>query len=770
MMHFGVFSAIALACLAPLIHRWTPRNSSWIVSLLPFGLGLYLASLSDDLARGEQYLETTEWLPALGLELAFRLDGLSLVFSLLITVIGGFILIYAGAYLKGHAQLGRLLAFLLLFMAAMLGLVLADNLLLLFISWELTSVSSYLLIGFDHERESARAAALQALLVTGLGGMALLAGALLLQQITGTLSISTILQRGGEIRTHALYLPALLLVLAGAFTKSAQFPFHFWLPAAMEAPTPVSAYLHSATMVKAGIYLMARLHPALGGTDAWMSTLVVAGGATMVVGAALSYVKSDLKQILAYSTVSALGMLTLALGSAGELGTRAAMVFLIAHSLYKGALFMVAGVLDHEAGTRDVNVLGGLRKAMPVTAVAAALAALSMAGLPPLFGFIGKELFYEASQGSALWAPVMIAVAMFTGVLTVAAAGLSGLRPFIGPARPTPTPAHEAPWGLWIGPLMLGLVGLYFGLAPGFVGARLVSRATAEVLGVPTVVKLTLYHGLNFTLWLSVFTILAGAAVFVYRDRAYDRVSFLGTPIAWGPAGIYQYALRGLIALAEWQTRLLQNGYLPHYLRVVLITTVALVGVALARQAGPPQENLLRDVRPYEALVGVLIVAGALSSVASNSRLAAITSLGVVALGLALTFVLFGAPDLAMTQFLVETLTVILIVLVMYHLPGYTPESSRRNRLRDGLVAVAGGTLMTVLVLGVTSIQIAPQISTYYVENSYKLAHGRNIVNVILVDFRGLDTFGEITVLSIAALGVFALLKLRPRPEKEDLP
>ncbi|MBK9167277.1 MAG: putative monovalent cation/H+ antiporter subunit A [Bryobacterales bacterium] len=758
MIHAAVLSGFVLAVFAPAIQRRWPKAGSWMLSLLPFGLAVLFASHIGE----EPVRESTAWIPALGADLAFRLDGLGLVFALIISAVGAFVLIYAGGYLKGHRHLGRIQCFLLLFMASMLGVVLADNLVALFVFWELTSVTSYLLIGFDHEREKSRAAALQALLVTGFGGVAMLAGALLLQQITGTLSIEGVLGQGETIRAHALYVPALLLILLGAFTKSAQFPFHFWLPNAMEAPTPVSAYLHSATMVKAGIYLMARLSPALGGTDWWFGLLVTGGAVTMLAGAVLAFGKSDLKQILAYSTVSALGMLTFVLGIGGEAGARAAVVLLIAHSLYKGALFMAAGAVDHEAGTRMIEDLGGLRGAMPVTAAAALGAAVSMAGLPPLFGFIAKELFYEAAEVH----PVLLACAVATGILTVGAAGLVAIRPFFGRAVQTLKHAHEAPSSLWLGPAALAAGGIVFGLFSGTAAGGLVAGAASSVAGIPVTAELGLLHGINLTLLLSAFTAVAGVALYASADRIRPLLRPVVGSLAWGPAGWYDALLASMMRFATFQTRLLQNGLLPHYLRVTLGMAILLIGVALVRGTGPPQKNLLTDVRLHEAVVGILILAGAFSSVRATSRLAAITSLGVVALGLAMTFVLFGAPDLAMTQFLVETLTVILLVLVIYKLPAYTQKSSDRTRLRDAIVSVIAGSLFTVLVLGVTSMQLAPEISDYYIENSEKLAHGRNIVNVILVDFRGLDTLGEITVLSIAAVGVYALLKLRPHKEE----
>ena len=756
----AILSGFVLALVAPKICCVTRGYTGWLLALLPMGLVVYFASHAQLVASGGAIHESYAWVPALGVNFSFHLDGLSLLFALLITGIGALILIYAGGYLAEHPQLGRLYAFLLLFMGSMLGLVLADNLLALFVFWELTSISSYFLIGFDHERRESRAAALQALLVTGGGGLALLAGLLLLGQAGGSFELSAILSQPGDFRSHPLYVPTLLLILVGAFTKSAQFPFHFWLPGAMEAPTPVSAYLHSATMVKAGIYLLARLSPILGGTEVWFWCVTLVGGITMLLGAWLALVQSDLKRILAYSTVSALGTLTLFLGLGGTLVIQAAMAFLLGHALYKGALFLVAGTLDHETGTRNADRLGGLFRAMPVTAVAAGVAALSMAGLPPLLGFLSKELSYEAALHApgAAWVAAGVVTA---NILLVAVAGVAGIRPFLGSAIPTPKPAHEAPPSLWLGPVVLAGLSVAWGVWPALGADSLVSAASTSVLGAAVDTHLKLWHGLNLALALSAVTLVGGAIVYASRGplrRSASRWESLGK---WGPAGWYELALRGLNGVADGQTRLLQSGYLRYYLMIVFVTTTGLAGATLVgrgRLAGPGDWSVLHF---YDVGLVVLILLATVATVLAKTRLAAIAALGVVGYGVALIFVLFGAPDVAMTQFLVETLTVILFVLVFYHLRETPALSGPLARGRDALLAAAVGVLMTALVLVATDVQYHPPISSEFVRLSVSEAHGRNLVNVILVDFRGLDTLGEITVLAAAGIGVYGLLKLR---------
>jgi len=764
-MSLALLILFLLAILAPAMHRVCRGSTGWVLALAVIAVTGWFASLLPVIAAGGVVQETRAWVPALGIDLAFRVDGWGLLFLLLIGGIGALILIYSGGYLHGHRHLGRFYAFILLFMGSMLGLVAADNLIVMFVFWELTSFSSYLLIGFDHEKKESRAAALQALLITGGGGLALLAGFLLIGKAAGTFSFSELLETPDVLREHALHLPILLLVLAGAFTKSAQFPFHFWLPGAMAAPTPVSAYLHSATMVKAGIFLLGRFSPLLAGTAAWQGIVTAVGATTMLVGALLALPQTDLKRLLAYTTVSGLGALTLLLGLGTTLAVKAAAIFLLVHSLYKGALFMVAGAVDHETHTRDVRALGGLFKSMPVTALAAAAAALSMSGFPPLAGFISKEVFYEANLQTGSW--FLTAAGLAANGIMVAVAIMVGYRPFFGKAQIPLTARHEPPLALWLGPAVLAALGLVFGLQPQLVDRPLLAAAASAVLGIETSVHFKLWHGFNLVLALSGLTLLAGLGTEAARNRIRTLAGRFGQIFRYGPEAAYALALRALAIVADRQTRLLQHGFLRGYVLTVLIVATALAGFALSRFAAAPLWIGFEDVRLYELTIGGIILAGALFAANARSRLAAVAALGVVGYGIALIYGLYGAPDLAITQILVETLTLVLFVLVVVHLPPFASFTSVGRRRFDAAFAGFAGLVITLLVLKALHVDSGPRVSDYFVENSLA-AHGGNIVNVILVDFRALDTLGEIAVLSVAAIGVFALLKLRPGTPPED--
>jgi len=649
----------------------------------------------------------------------------------------------------------------------MLGVVLADNVFALFVFWELTSVTSYLLIGFNHEAERSRRAALQALLVTGGGGLALLAGLILLGQMGGSWELSTLLSTAATLQVHPLYPAALLLLLAGAFTKSAQFPFHFWLPNAMEAPTPVSAYLHSCTMVKAGVYLLARLNPGLGGTDLWHYLLVGFGAVTMLAGALLALRQRDLKLVLAYTTVTGLGTLVMLIGIGTPAALQAAALFLLGHALYKGALFMAVGAIDHGTGTRDVTGLGALARHMPVTAGATLLAAVAMAGLPPLFNFIAKEFLYTAALSFSAAPALLAAAVLCANAVMVTTAGLVAVRPFFGPPHATPQKPHEVPLDLWLGPVVLAALGLLLGLFHGQASALLLGPTATSLAGAPLAVPTFLWHGLTIELALSVITVLFGLGL--YRawpglNRSLDKgLERLG----WGPDRGYDQALAALLRGAGWLTRRMQNGNLQWYLTVTVLA-FALPSLVVQIGAGGlpvwpdwPTAPLLEW-----GLVGLLL-AGALGALLINSRVGAIATLGVVGYAVALIFLVRSAPDLAFTQFMVETLIVVILALALMRLPlGSGPRRPVGRMIADGAVAIAAGTTTTLLLLAVVQGELDLRLSDYFAAESVPAGHGRNIVNVILVDFRALDTLGEITVVAAAGLAVVALLGARRRRGK----
>ncbi|WP_163558632.1 putative monovalent cation/H+ antiporter subunit A [Halomonas sp. NO4] len=767
-MQLAVLSGFVLAAFAPLLYRWLGSRTTVFLALYPAAIVVWLLAQWPSVVGGEPVLLEMAWVPGMDITLTFLIDGLSLLFALLIAGIGAFVLLYAGGYLHGHRDLPRFLVILIAFMVSMLGLVLADNLVTLFVFWELTSITSYLLIGFNHTDLSARKAALQGLFVTVAGGLALLAGLVMLGSAGGSWSLVELTTRGEALREHPLYTPMLICLLLGAFTKSAQFPFHFWLPNAMAAPTPVSAYLHSATMVKAGIYLMARLQPSLGGTEAWVTILSLVGAMTMFTGAFLAVRHTNVKKLLAYSTVMALGTLTMLLGIGTQGALVAFVVFLLAHSLYKGALFMVAGILDHETGTKDVTAMGGLRTLMPVTTAVALVAALSLAGLPPLLGFIGKELMFESVLHASHFTLLLLLLAFAAAFLTIAVAAIVALRPFFGEQRQTPHVAHEPPAAMLLGPAVLAALSLLLGLMPG--GLDGLVQAIVVGIGAPEAnVHLALWHGINLPLLMSLAALVLGWLIFRRWDRLRARLAYLDPVIARGPEAGYDAIMVALVRIAEWQTRALQNGYLRNYLAVTLLVLVGLVGHAFFFRH-TPQFDVSISVYLHEAVVAGLMIAGAVTACLMKSRLAAVAAVGVMGFSIALTFVLFSAPDLAITQLLVETLTVILLVLVLFRLPRFANLSAPSERLRDLVVASAFGVMVTLLMLAVLGGERLPRISDYMVENSQPLGHGHNIVNVILVDFRALDTLGEIFVLALAAIGVYAMLRFHAAEGTGRLP
>ncbi len=734
--------------------------------VLPVVLFVWFCTMIPAVSGGEVLVWEMAWLPQQGIDLDFVVDGLGLLFALLITGIGAFIFLFAGEYMKGYRQRGRFTLFLVSFMLAMLGLVLADNLVALFIFWELTTITSFLLIGYSHESATARRAALQGLLVTGAGALAMLAGFVILGQAAGTFSLREMLAGQQTFADHPQYTAIVVLVLLGAFTKSAQFPFHFWLPNAMAAPTPVSAYLHSATMVKAGVFLLARLTPILGGTGFWMETLTAVGAVTAVYSAFVSLGKSDLKQVLAYTTVMALGVCVMFLGSppfAGQgepsRGVLAALAFLVAHALYKAALFLVAGTIEKSTGTRDLTQLGGLRTAMPVTFAAAVAASVSMAGVPPSVGFVGKELLYTVGFAPAAAAYLPWAV-FFAAAPVAMVAIVLAIKPFFGPLPDYRKPAREGRWQLWCGPVVLAALGLLWGLSPEFPFMRLLVPAANVVTGQPLPVDHAPWHSTGEALALSLVTLAAAVLGFWKRAAVARALAGCRKLAPFSADGAYDAAMNGIAAVAAWQTRRLQSGVQRHYLLIVFATLGLSLAATLWIKNVVPWPVQFAEVTYLDWSLAALVAAASVVIILSRSRLLGILALGVVGISTALIFLIFGAEDVAMTQFVVETLVTVIVAVVLLKLPDFRNEvlPSGPKRLRNAIVAVTVGVSVTVVLLAVTASPPQTELREYFERNAVPGGHGRNIVNVILVDFRALDTLGEITVLAIAGAAVFALL------------
>ncbi len=769
---FAVLAPFLAAVFAPFLTRHLKHNAAWVLALVPAAIFLHFAGMVVDVADGATFTPSINWAPSYGLTLSFYIDGLSTLFGLLISGIGTFIILYSGGYLKGHPHHGRFFSFMLMFMGSMLGLVTADNLITLFVFWELTSITSFLLIGFDHLRRASRRAALQALVVTGGGGLSLLAGFLLIMTLTGEANMSAVLMTGDLLRDNPAYLAVLLLVLGGAFTKSAQFPFHFWLPNAMEAPTPVSAFLHSATMVKAGVYLLMRMQPVLGDTALWTTILPIFGGVTLIVGTLLAVRQTDLKLMLAYTTVASLGLLVMLTGTSNDKAIEGAALYLIAHSLFKGALFMVSGTIDHEAGTRDITKLGGLRQAMPITFAAACLAGLSMAGFPPFIGFIAKEYLYEGLWGLGSMTLALTATAVIGNALMLVIAAAVAIRPFFGAKVKTPKHAHEGPLLLYAGPVALSVTGLVAALMAHTTGVYFAGPTVASILGTFEEMDLHLAPThIGAPLVLSVVTIVLGIVLFLKLDALRAGMAGLLTTIGWGPDKGFDQAIAGIVSLATGVTRRLQGGKLQFYMVSTFAVTAAALLIPTAVTGSWPAFTGKLDFRFYEWGILLLAFSGLLAVLFARTRLTAIVSLGIQGFAVAVIFMLFGAPDLSFTQFMVETLSVVILALVMTRL-NLAPRDHRRvrHRILDGTIAAGVGIGFGTLLMRITEMPFDARLSEFFSEYSRSIAHGRNIVNVIIVDFRGFDTLGEIAVVMVTGLAVLALIRVKPKKEREPEP
>lgn len=765
-----LLSIVLAPFVAALLVPWLRRVAgSWIglfLTIIPASLFTVLLSILPRVNSGTTISAAWEWVSSLGINFALRLDSWSLLFALLVTGIGTLVFLYSHFYLGAKEDLTKYYLYILAFMGSMLGVVLAGNLIVLYLFWEFTSFTSFLLIGFWSNRERSRYGAQKALLITVFGGFVMLAGFALLYIVTGSFDLVEIMAKRELVLGSPLFPYILILVLIGAFTKSAQVPFHIWLPNAMEAPTPISAFLHSATMVKAGLYLVGRLFPLFSGTALWFGLVSGVGVATLITGSLLAVKQDDLKALLAYSTISQLWLIMTLFGLGTPLATSAAVFHLFNHAAFKGALFMAVGIIDHETGTRDINLLGGLGKRMPITAAVTGIAAFAMAGLPPFSGFVSKELFYEATlhpEFSGWLAGLLPWLSVGASIFTFVYSMLLFFYVFLGqPRGETPKLPHEAPILMLIGPVVLAGITIFAGLKPDFFGQSLVNPAVASIIGRPVSEHYQLWHGVTTPLVMSLATI--GVGVVLYKLVEPLRRLFKGIKTKFNPNHIYDWGLDLLTNQSAKLTNWYMTGLLRDYVVYIIGAFVILVGGTYLLKVSGIQGWHFAPINLYELLFALLFAAAVIMILRASSRVIGLIALGIVGFFMASFWVILRAPDLALTQLIVETISLILFLLAFAHLPSYFKDTEPRNKkIVDAITSASFGILAAGLALTAHGTRLFESISAYYIENSLKLGGGRNIVNVILVDFRGLDTMGEITVLSIAAMGVYALVKLRRR-------
>lgn len=737
---------------------WSSTGHSLAWLLFPLFPMLILAALISAYQPGGVSWHAS-WVPGLDVNLNFKLDGLSFLFAGLISGIGALIQIYALAYLKDNPSRFSFHVYLTLFMLAMLGVVTSDNILLLFVFWELTTITSYLLIGFNHERDKSRKNALQSLIVTGAGGLVLLAGLILLGEMADSYEISVIVKNSAAIAQHEWFIASLSLILLGAFTKSAQFPFHFWLPNAMAAPTPVSAYLHSATMVKAGVYLLARVSPIYSHSDIWFYTLGIVGGFTAIWCALLALKQTDLKLMLAYSTNVALGKLVLLIGMGTEFAITTALLFILAHSFYKAALFMVVGNIDKATGTRDIRQLHSLKALLFFSLIAACVAALSKSGVPPLLGFLSKEYMYK----SGLEVNILITSVFFiVNITMVALAFALIIKPFFRQHELPPISVKnvEVSKGLWL-PAMLLAIGsvLLPVLGLNWINNNIVIPGVLSSLPSATPEAAKLWQGVNLPLALSVFTLLLGYVLYRIYPILLVTWQHKTTPLPTAES-IFDHTMAAMIRFATWQTQLLQQKRLSHYV-LLFFFVLAIVLVSSPLSLSQDRFAVLGDVNFYEASIALLLILAALVCTITTSRLLAVSALGVVGFMTTLVFMLYSAPDVAKTLLLVETLMVIFVLLLIRHIPGLltVAQHSMPRKLLHGTIASVIGLSVTALLIQITSQPLDSTLADFFAQNSVPGGHGRNIVNVILVDFRAFDTLGEVIVVVMAGIAAVSLVK-----------
>ncbi len=735
-----LITGLVLAILTPAIDKIAKKLSGVVLALYP--LVGFIYGLNQ---IGKPFLAAskTPWLPENNIYISFGLDSLGLVFWLIITGIGTLIFLYASGYMK--EKLAKLLGWLLAFMVAMLAVVSAQDLISLFIAWELTSITSFMLIGFNSDNPISRKSATQALVITGTGGLILFAGLILLGIENNSFAFAS-LQSASPL--------AIALVTIGCFTKSAQFPFHFWLPNAMAAPTPVSAYLHSATMVKAGVFLLAKFSFLFGA----QTVTATFGAITLIIGSILSLTEKDLKRILAWSTVAALGSMVMLIGINTKAAAEALIITILAHACYKGALFMIAGNIDLHTGTRDITKLHDLNKSAPAIALGARLAALSFAGIPVFLGFIKKESQLTATLSE----PIFLGAIIIAGICSVAAAIAIAYRPFTKKENPESLQNNSLHPLTSVGPFVLGGLGLFLSFMLLPLGEMLVAPAASQVAHQSVTNHLKLFHGFNTEFLISLSAITMGCILGVALPKVQSKAFILQESINFSVESIFQSLFQSFRKLGHFLHQLTDRASFRQQLLGYFLTFVALVAYVVVLKPFFINVELTPDIRLNEAFVCVFAVVAALGVILSRKRMGGVAILGITGVAITLTYVTFGAPDLALTQLLIEVLSVVLFVLVFSHLPALNVASTRLNKVRDAAVAILFGTTMCALVLGVLSVPKPQEISAYYGKNAYVDAHGKNVVNVIIVDYRALDTLGEITVLCVAALGVHSLIRFRP--------
>lgn len=797
-LHLAILAPLLFSIFIPFFYKIFRRiHTGWFVLPLPIILFIYFLTFIPITSNQKTIIESLNWIPSLGINFTAKVDGLGLLFALLITGIGALVVLYSIYYLaKDKEKLNTFYVYLLLFMGAMLGVVLSDNLIVMYAFWELTSFSSFLLIGYWYERDKSRYGAQKSMLITVFGGLAMLCGIILLYIMTGTFSITEIVPQSNEIFHHALFIPALLCILLGAFTKSAQFPFYIWLPDAMEAPTPVSAYLHSATMVKAGIYLVARFTPVFGESSVWFWLVAGVGMITLIWGSIFAVKQTDLKSILAFSTVSQLGLIMSLLGVGAAalhyealddniftVATTAAIFHLINHATFKGSLFMAAGIIDHETGTRDIHKLGGLMHVMPITFTISLIGTLSMAGLPPFNGFLSKEMFFAAMvrvtemdifnlETLGVLFPV---IAWVASVFTFIYSMILVFKTFTGKYQPEKLgkKPHEAPIGMLISPIILVSLVIIFGLFPNLLSDSLISPAMAAVLpsllqvGGVFEVHITFWHGLTIELFMTMGVIIMG--LILYKTYPKWKKIYKAIPEKLSINGFYDGTIEGSQSVSNKLMNMNMNGSIRSYLVYIFAFFIIILSTTLIwKNAFKLDTSNVSSIGVYEVVLAIFVVVSSISILFVKSRMTSIILLGAVGYTVSLFYVLFRAPDLALTQLVIETISVALFLVCFYHLPKLRKFETRLTfKLTNALISFGVGAVVTAIALSAHSNKLFSSISQYYVENTYEEAAGKNMVNVILVDFRGFDTLFEITVLAIAALGIYGLIKLRLNRGKE---